>query len=483
MKRFGFYFLFVLILTYILVGCDKFLDVKPKGKDIPRTIDHYNGLFNNNNLVSLGNFRSLPSGATAILGNADLPLYMSDDIYSSSAYLTTNTMSQQNAFRWLDNVFLPDEDPNDWGAFYVQNYIYNLIANDVMDAEDGTPETKKQLQAEARANRAYMHFFVLNYFGIPYNAATASTYAGVPIVTQADVGQTNFTRATVKEVYDFVIAELTESIPQLSAQTISRLRLSQAGGYFMLGQVYFQMGDYANALTALKNCQNNLSNTAVPFALYNYNTTMNSWYSPSAPWRGASGHPNMFNSTENIYVKQMPLTSVIQRNCLYVKQNILNLFASDDLRLRFFYNKNQQNGTITLPGTQRNSPTAVNWGSSLPNLYLMLAECKARTNDLTGAKQDVETLRKMRMPAASATVPSLSQNDFIKFILNERQREFAGTGMRWFDMRRLANDATFNNLDGKHQLDADTYTLRPERLTLKIPPKILAYNPAMKDNQ
>jgi hypothetical protein len=54
--------------------------------------------------------------------------------------------------------------------------------------------------------------------------------------------------------------------------------------------------------------------------------------------------------------------------------------------------------------------------------------------------------------------------------------------MRWFDMRRLYKDAKFNNLDRTKKFDAETFTLRDERLTLKIPPQILQYNPNMVDN-
>lgn len=40
------YNIFFLIWGFLLCGCDDFLDVKPKGKDIPEKIAHYDGLFN-----------------------------------------------------------------------------------------------------------------------------------------------------------------------------------------------------------------------------------------------------------------------------------------------------------------------------------------------------------------------------------------------------------------------------------------------------
>jgi len=126
-------------------------------------------------------------------------------------------------------------------------------------------------------------------------------------------------------------------------------------------------------------------------------------------------------------------------------------------------------------------------------LYLLRAECKARLNDLSGAVQDVETLRKNRMPSTDAAVSSSiagNQVNLIKFILEERIREFANEGYRWFDMRRLSVDtnaqiaATVKNTHTSYDnSDAPTtYTLRAERLTLQFPQAYITLNPGMENN-
>jgi hypothetical protein len=71
--------------------------------------------------------------------------------------------------------------------------------------------------------------------------------------------------------------------------------------------------------------------------------------------------------------------------------------------------------------------------------------------------------------------------------MDERLREYAGLGVRWFDMRRLSVDPLFGNSSYSHTLyQADgttaTYQLRPERFVLKIPPRMLLTNPGMDDN-
>ena len=47
------YNIFFLLWGLLLCGCADFLDVKPKGKDIPEKIAHYDGLFNNTILTNL----------------------------------------------------------------------------------------------------------------------------------------------------------------------------------------------------------------------------------------------------------------------------------------------------------------------------------------------------------------------------------------------------------------------------------------------
>lgn len=286
-------------------------------------------------------------------------------------------------------------------------------------------------------------------------------------------------------MYDFIISELQAAIPDLPAQTVNRARLAKTAGLYILGQTYFWMGDYANALTQLNLALATLPNTTVPFTIYNYNTLMPTWITTGQPWVGANKYPAQTLSTENIYLKVMSINWATSRNTVFLKPATYALYSANDQRKKFFYNNSTTNAVAApgLPGQQRNGPVSYNWGPNLADLYLMIAECKARANDLTGAKTDLETFRKTRMPLTEATVTATTQVDLVKAVLDERKREFAGTGFRWFDMRRLWKDAQYNNIDPTHQLDGTTYTLTENRLALKIPPAILKLNPGMQDNQ
>jgi len=69
-----------------------------------------------------------------------------------------------------------------------------------------------------------------------------------------------------------------------------------------------------------------------------------------------------------------------------------------------------------------------------------------------------------------------------RLYIDERQREFAGTGMRWLDMRRLFQDPLINLPTPSHPLEGQSFTLKPDRFAMRIPPKVLSANPHMEDN-
>ncbi|WP_160713315.1 RagB/SusD family nutrient uptake outer membrane protein [Chitinophaga solisilvae] len=475
--------LYISLISAAMAGssCNKFLDVVPKGKDTPRTLEHYNGLLNSTALVNYADVVQAENGSTTTKGTAVVSVMMGDDLITDPLFLQVMGPSVANAYTWQADIFRPEDDVAEWGAFYGQNYVYNLIANNVM-AVAGNEEKKRQVRAEARAARALMHFMLVNYFGKPYNAATAAGDPGIPVVKEANANGTIPPRSSVQEVYDFIISELQAAIPDLPEITPMRLRMGQAAGYYLLGQTYLTMGRYEAALKALESCRAAVAKSHVPVRLYDYNQMMPQWTSPALPQYGVFGHPTQFDNEENIYLKQINILDFVFGNVAMLSPAAEEKFDPADLRLKFFYNKDYLTGSMTLPYKLRNSPIAINIGAGLPGLYLMLAECEARTGNLAAAAADLLTLRKSRMPADKAVVSATTREEMIRFVIDERIRELACTGQRWFDMRRLSNDPIFKDITYTHTLGSKTWTLSPERLTLRIPAKILQQNPGMPDN-
>lgn len=473
----------LLFVIVVMVSCKKsFLEIDPKGKLIAKTTNDYNMLLSNLDFVNV--YTAFGSGM------AQAP--MGDEMASVDPYFSGGDLRFQRLFKWDDIIYEPDEDAGEMGVPMKNIYTFNKIINEVPNSIDGTEQQKKSIAAEAMTGRAWTYFLLINYYGKPYNATTSATDPGFPIITKADVTETQFTRASVKEVYDFIINDLTTAIPDLPDQITSRIRFAKPTAEGILGKVYMFMGMFDKALPHLNASIADLSSSIIPVGLYNYNTA----FAPGGAFLpiGMFGpsYPTIVSNEENLLAKQFINGWTFTNNELVITSQTASLYNASDLRLNFYSTNAFFGGPYPNGMLRRIGPISASIGLMVSDLYLLRAECKARLSDLPGAVVDVETLRKNRMPVADASVPGAIAGDqeaLVKFILEERIREFAVMGYRWFDMRRLSVDpvygSTVNYTHTLYNEDGSVntiYTLKPERLTMQLPRKVISQNPGMENN-
>lgn len=466
----------LIVLITAFWGCKKsFLEVEPKGKLIAQTVADYDLLLNNLELLNIGT-------------NAQIP--MGDELAAVEPYFLSSSLRTQRLFRWEDVIYQPTEDAAEMLVPMTNLYLYNKVIEEIDNAKEGTAQQKASLKAEARAGRAWTYFMLINYYGKPYNNATSATDPGFPIITKADVTETKFVRASVKEVYDFLLNDLMTAIPDLPAQTSSRVRMSRAAAEGLLGKVYVFMGRYNDALVQLNAAIGHAAAGGLKIALYDYNVTFGPGGAFLPVTTRSASFPTVPNNQEILYGKQASSLWQYSANELVLSPEAAALYSTSDVRLRL-YNKNAYNGAAYPSGLlRRGAASNAQIGVILADLYLLMAECKARTGDLGGAKADVELVRSKRMTAADVAVPTATAAQpalLLQFVLNERIREYAVQGYRWFDMRRLSVDPLFANLTFKHTLykaDGSTqvFNLKPERLVLRFPQKLMDQNPGMQNN-
>jgi len=460
-------------------GCKKsFLEIEPRGKVIAKKINDYDLLLSNLDLLNT---------------NTDAQVPMGDEVAAVNPYFSGASLRTQRLFRWDDVVYEPTENNSEMTIPMTQIYLYNKVINEVMSVADGSEAQKKSLLAEARAGRAWCYFMLINYFGKQYNEATSATDEGYPIITEADVTQTSFKRATVREVYDFIVDDLKAAIPDLPQRLTWRLRMSKMAAEGLLGKVYVFMRKFDEALPLLNSAINGISNSDIPVGFYDYNVTFGaggsflpiSLFGPTAPT--APHHQ------EVLFAKNFSNSWTLVGNEIIIPQSTTDKYDAADHRLKLFSNLPYAGLAYAVPGGMRRigAPGSVTpYGVYLPDLLLLRAECKARANDLDGAKDDLEFLRAKRMSANSSIPGGMNKEQMVKYIINEeRVREFAVLGYRWFDMRRMSVDPIFEGTVFTHTLYnedgsvKETYTLRPERLVLRFGQKLMDANPGMNNNQ
>lgn len=475
------------VLTISFSSCKKdFLDVVPKGVAIATKTSDYERLLNDPNLTNL-------LLASQIVMSDELAGFM--PLYSVGSGVAS--VSDQKAFEYQDDVYLAAESSSELTQLERQLYTYNKVINEVMESREGNDAQKKSLLSEALAGRAWVHFMLINYYGKPYNAATATSDPGIPLVTIADVTQTTFTRASVQAAYDLIIADLTKSIPDLPVQIISRHRMSKSAAEAILGKVYVYMQQFDKALPLLTSSVSNLSNASIPVGLYDFNGAfgVGGAFYPANPITG----PNRFNlatDKEVLYLKNfLNLYSYIYSG-IPVTPQTAELYTAADLRLNFFTaSPFPPTGAVYPNKMMRCYGRYNNMGVNVSDIYLLKAECESRIGDLSNAVNDLVAFRKTRMQndvINAANIPANIASDQValtKFILEERIREFATGGERWWDMRRLSVDDTYKSTVGMvHQMyDASgnvikSYPLKPERFTFRFPQYIMNANPSLQQN-
>lgn len=464
------------LLMTVVLSCKKsFLEIAPKGKLIAQKVSDYNLLLSNLDLVNIS-------------ANAQVP--MGDEVVAVEPYFSGAELKTQRLFRWDDVVYEPDENASETAVPLQNIYTFNKIINEVPNATDGTEQQKLSIKAEAMASRAWTYFLLINYFGKPYNTTTSATDLGFPIVKDADVTAIKFTRATVQEVYDFILADLLAAIPNLPEKTTHRLRMSKPAAEGLLGKVYVFMGKFNEAIPHFDAALNGIKNSAIPVQLYDYNVTFATGGAFLPIDLFGPTYPTVPNNLENVFGKQAFNNWSFTNNELVVDKKTADLYTADDLRLNF-YSSEAFFGPAYPSGLLRKiGPGSIQFGVVVPDLYLLRAECRARGNDLHGATADVEALRSKRMPAGSFAVPTAiaaQKMPLLNYIMDERLREFALSGYRWFDMRRLSVDPLFGTKTFTHTLysatgSKTTFTFRPERFVLRFPEKVINENPGMQNN-
>lgn len=448
-----------------LTGCKKYVDIKTQGNLVPNQTINYRYLLNNNQALE----------ATASLSDfasADINITDADQIsgLTSSSYY----MNFVNAYNWQRTIYpLGSTEENDynWAALYTKILYCNTIINE-LPASNGTATEKAALTAEALVHRADAYFALVNTYAKPYRAATAASDLGVPLLLEQTVSQ-RLNRATVKVIYEQIISDLTTAVPSLPLTQQLNTLPSKSSAYGELARCYFYMNDYVNAaryadlVLASRSTVVDLS-VMDESSIFSYPTR---FLNPEillseVPQSGSAAYSPLVFKLSDEYLAILGTTD--QRYTLFTSDASA---VSETYTGRFFTKE-------TVTGQTRNE------GPSVPEMMLIKAEAFARAGDAGSAMQWVNNLRVKRFKAADyVALSAANPNDALVKVIEERRREFFGTSLRWWDMRRLKDEPLFQRTYTR-SFNGATYTLAPnsDRYVFPIAAKLSQLNPELEPN-
>ena len=450
----------------MLTGCNDYLDIKPKGEKIPKTVTDYETLLNYESVQKVSD---------------TYPTYLTDDVYlpdvaQGTATPGLNSVDQSilNLYLFKKDVFGEAQDDGFWFASYNRIYYYNTVIDNIMDAEGPSEQQKHSIRAEALISRALEYLYLVNGYAKHYDVRTADTDPGVPLILDEDISKKDLVRASVKDVYAQIQSDLQAALPNLPAQPKGNaFRASKAAGYGILAKMYLYMGNYAEALKAA-NAVLEMNNSLLDLKKYAVVKVQSSI--------GRTNVPQDIDNPENIYIKFAPYVYGLSSK-VFGSDELISLFSEDDMRLQVYFTKNF-----------RNIPTdkyvwapylRANLAVSSPEIYLIAAECEAREGSIERAMTLINKLRDNRIKN-NTDIVATDRNDALQKVLEERRRELAMSGMvRYIDLKRLNQESQFAKTV-THATGEGTFSLEPNSplYVLPIPAKVMRFNKnSMKQNE
>ncbi|MGN6419843.1 MAG: RagB/SusD family nutrient uptake outer membrane protein [Pseudobacter sp.] len=460
MKRLNIYSFFALVL--LAAGCSKFTDVAPKGKLIPRTVTDYEGFMND---IVLADAAYLYSE------------YMSDDLQLTDAAAASQAANRTGkSYFWDKELLKSTEDDAEWNTPYNRIYYCNLVLDNIGNATEGTEADKNRIRAEAMIHRAYYLFNLANLYGKDYQETTAATDLAVPVMLKADL-EAKSTRASVKEVYDKVITDLTAALntPELPDFGRNYVHPGKAGALAILARVYFLKGDLK---TAAEYADKALAKRST---LLDYNTL--EFINPARPFSGVKNKPTPEANPENLFSRTNSSSGIFVR--FMISPDLHTMLGEKDLRFVFNFTRLTTTGAVSanpLPDYLNGAP---NFSIGVPEMMLIKAEYLAKQGQINDALTLLNNLRLSRFkPADYTALTAATPEEALVKVLEERRRELFYHGTRWFDLKRLnRTDAFKKTLTRSHNGRVETLQPNSPRYLMQIAPKILGINPGILPNE
>lgn len=457
----------LLLGILLLQSCQGFLGNVPKGYQIPETVQDYELILNDENLI--------------YYGAKDLDL-MTDEAYIPAdlpqEYVQINLGNMKPAWRnmylFADKFYSEDESDFIYEQGYARIFTYNAIIEGLKSAE-GDEAYRERIKAEALASRAFEYLLLVTVYAPPYLQERASQTAAIPLILTDDISIKHPPLATQEEVYEQIFSDLESAIPYLpdkAEPTNYRMSKGAARAIYARAAFFTHQYDLAleQALQALQANDNLLD--MKPLTL-----NENEW-----AVGGRNDYPEALDNPESILIRHLTPQLGLSEYLL-LGHHMPALYGEEpkeDMRYALFI--------TDIPGgwADGNPPGELTWdpavefnvGLSTPELYLMAAECEARAGKLASALERLNKLRSQRIKNYSP-LSITDQDRLIREIINERQREYLFRGFfRFMELKRLATDSkyavtvTHYDVDGNPVVSDPT---SPKYLYHPLPSKVLSF--------
>lgn len=439
-------------MALLFVGCDDFLDIHPTGKIIAETGEEYRAL-----LTDI--YSKIPEdrGLTTLRADEITADYKSLEGLDYDSYF--------DIWSWTDYNRNPSSLYFGWRRYYHSCYIANYIIEHRTEITKATQKEIDQIVGESYMIRAYMHFLLVNLYAPAYTHCEPATTRGVPLQLAADVNAV-LQCSSVEKVYeqilqDIDLAEACMNVERWDEGLNYRFNTTTANA--LRARVALYMGDWSLALQEAKKVI-----TKYP-DLEDLNNN-------------SSLLPTNYKSVESI----MALEQIITPNLMKigaVSPELLGIYASNDLRKKKYFTMKTLNKWEYRERNTGEERCTFRAGE----FYLIAAEAANELNERENAVTYLKTLAQKRYTSKyyseySVLLDGMDQEALRAEIADERRRELAYQGHRWYDLRRTTQPELIKNYkDDSGEIRTYTLSENDERYTLRFPAEAVAANPEIEN--
>ena len=472
-----------LFSSLLFSGCNDYLDLIPKGKKVPTTLEDYRAFLQDPNVYTTGDFHK-----TYIVNEFKIDDYMKSDPVSATNYFWLEDGDR------ISNLEYDGNYTNNYDAIYAANLVVEGVPTVSVNGEAEVKKAKAII-AQGKVLRVLHYFHLINSYAKAYDPATAATDGGIPYSTSSNNFETPIPQRTVGEVYGYMLNDLNSAIPDLPEEADNFMEANKAAGYALRARVYLFMKNFEEAL---KDADEALKRNDYIFDMVAYhreyvdpNGTGVNIQGDGAAIGGLPRITYSLGVRENLLVTGgiNGVNSVTRPGNLPIKDSLENQHCTrdssryevGDTRFLCTYYRSTAAGYYQY----RRGDNMNIGGLRTTEVYLIRAECYARQGELQKAMNDLNALRVKRIVArVYQPLTATTRLEAINHIRHERDAELLGSDMMFYDMRRFNTETEYQRTMVKKDEDGIIRTLRPESelWVLPFPMNVTRFNPNLKQN-
>ncbi|TKT85727.1 RagB/SusD family nutrient uptake outer membrane protein [Dyadobacter frigoris] len=416
--------LIILLGTLFLGSCqvqDDWLNAKRDKSDItPKSLDDFQAVLDNSNTLN----KSYPM----------LGMMSTDNVFLPDNILGSVSERERNAYSWAKDIFKGSAS-SDFAAPYIAIGFCNIVLEGISGIKPTDPQTAQltNIKGQALFHRAMSLYNLSQLFCKPFNPSTAGSDLGLQLKVSSDPNE-KVKRSSVQETYEFILSDLKAAIELLPDQQLYTTRPSRKAALALLSKVHLSMQDYKSAAEAASLV---LGDNPV---LLDFNEDK---VKPTATYVFPAYSNQMANDEIIFFAYGITLTSLWPVNNVgFVDSLFYQSYHVNDLRKTLFY-KTNADGLAKFTGAYTGSFYNFS-GIATNEILLVLAESLARTGETTKALLLLDSLLVKRFKSGTYQKLTVSADQVLAAILEERRKELPFTGqLRWEDLRRLNQDPKF----------------------------------------